>query len=347
MTGWRRFERDRDGVVEFHHLRVEGIRCFISWGRVDTGRGRATTSVLLDADEARRHAEKKVRELLRKGYVEVAAPQIPAGDPDALVVETIADAGTKPEHGLPRPEYRPVDGFTDVVCHARLFAKSPGVGFYHYLVLRDSGRSALAFNVRETSHDPEAVRAFLELVVTVRDLPFDGRSHHKLALPRPAGAFSHALLCSPALGQAAAAHRAIADRVASAFPIYDCEIGDADPEVLVDARISGRGALNYADWARAPQPVVDLRFDVRARRRDRDLAFKVYQRTHLDGLLRSLVDADADSWLEIRSFRGDVRRLTPGELTATTGEDVGRFLLGAPSNSGHVHLAGPAGIAGG
>jgi predicted DNA-binding WGR domain protein len=323
MEPWRRFERTRGGTREFWQIRREGIRCFISWGR-DGGRGNATTVALDDDDHARRHAEKKIREKVGDGYVEVAAAPAPAGDTAALVVDTIADARHKPAHGLPRPEYLPVEGFPDVVCHAQVYAASPNRGFYHYLVLRDAGRSAIAVNVGESSHRPASVAALLELLVTVRDLPFDGSSHHKLPLPRPAGPFSHALLCSPALGRAAAAYPSIASRVALAFPIHDCEIGDADPEVFVDARTRGHGSLRFADWDRQPQPVVDLRYDIHAGRRHRNATFKVFQRSNLDRLLAILGGAGPESWLEIRSFRGDVTRLTP----ATAGADIDRFLLG-------------------
>lgn len=325
MGHWRRFERVQDGACEFWQIRQEGIRCFIDWGRDGSRRGGSTTVALLDERHAKSHVEKKIRGQLRKGFLELAGLPAPIGDPDALVVETIADAQAKPAYGLPRPQYRPVEEFRDVVCHAQIYPKSPGKGFYHYLILRDQGRSALAFNVRESSHRPEAVAGFLETVVTVRDLPFDGQSHHKIALSRPVGPFSHALLCSPALGQAAVAYPAIAAKVATAFPIYDCEIGDADAEVFVDARIHGHGALPYSDWARRPHPVVDLRFDIQGPYPERDRRFKVYQRPRLDTLLPKLAAAAPDSWLELRSFRGEVRRLTPTNLAAPS--DLHRFLL--------------------
>lgn len=197
-----------------------------------------------------------------------------------------------------------------------IFAASPGRGFYQYLVLGDAGRSAIKFNVHETAHDQTAVAAFLDFLMTVRDLPFDGRSHAKLPLPKPAGPFIHALLCSPALAQMAEAYPAISPRVAGAFPIYDCEIGDDEPEVLVDARINGRGSLNHAEWARSPRPVVDLRFEVQARRLMREKTFKVYDQKQLDRLLSELSGAAADSFVELRSYRGDVLRLTPADIDA-------------------------------
>lgn len=325
MEQWRRFERTEGGAREFWQIRQEGIRCFVSWGRDGSRRGGSTTVTLPDERHAKSHVEKKIRAQLGKGFREVAGLPAPIGDPHALVVETIADAVAKPAYGIPRPQYHPVAGFPDVVCHAAIYPKSPGKGFYHYLILCEQGRSALAFNVRESSHRPDDVAGFLETVVAVRDLPFDGRSHHKIALSRPAGPFSHALLCSPALGQAAAAHPAIAAKVASAFPIYDCEIGDADAEVLVDARIHGHGALPHSDWARQPHPVVDLRFDIQDPYPERNRTFKVYQRNRLDTLLPKLAAAAPDSWLDLRSYRGDVLRLTPSHLGAPS--DLNRFLL--------------------
>ncbi len=48
--------------------------------------------------------------------------------------------------------------------------------------------------------------------------------------------------------------------MASAFPIFDCEIGDAGTEVLVDARIRGHGLLPYTRWERVPTYPVAMAF---------------------------------------------------------------------------------------
>jgi predicted DNA-binding WGR domain protein len=324
MTGmvWRRFERTRDGATEYCEISRTGIRCFLRWGS-SARSGKASTSVLDDDAAAQRHVERKAREWLRKGYVEVAQRVVPDGDPDALVVPAVMAATTKA--WFTPPEFLPVDGFADVVCQANVYPTSTN-GFYQYLVLRDGGRAAINFNVRQVSHDPVAVAAFLDAVTADRDLAFDGLSHHKVKLPKPAGAFSHALFCSPALGHPMVAYPAIAARVALAVPIHDCEIGDADSEVLVDARLTGRDGLGYADWNRPPKPVIDLRY---AYPRRTERTFKVYSRRDLARLLRDLSTGTPDTWLEVRSFHGEVKRLTPTEVTATTAADIDAFLLGA------------------
>ncbi|MFC7241894.1 WGR domain-containing protein [Catellatospora aurea] len=324
MTDWRRFERGEGDEREYWQIRQEGIRCFIGWGRVG-GRNTGSTIVARDEQHAQAHTAKKIRERLRKGFVEVPGPPAPVGDPAALVVDTIADAQTKPAFGIARPQYLPVAGFTDVVCHASVWPASPGRGFYHYLVLGDEGRRAVGFNVRESAHCADLIAAFLETIVARRDLAFDGRSHHKIVLDRPAGPFSHALVCSPALGGAASVYPAIRARVATAFPIHDCEIGDADSEGFVDARIHGHASLPYADWDREPRPVLDLRCDIQGPRPLRDQTFKVYPGYRLDGFLRDLADGAPGSWLELRNFRGEVRHLTAANLPAAG--DLDRFLV--------------------
>lgn len=138
----------------------------------------------------------------------------------------------------------------------------------------------------------------------------------KVALPKSVGGLSHVLFCSPALGQSHRAHPAIADRVASAFPIFDCEIGDADTEVLVDARIHGHASLPYTRWHRGPQPVIDLRFDIQPSFYRRQPKFLVFQPSDLENLLHALPAATPGSWLELRSFRGDVARFTPENAPA-------------------------------
>ncbi|MFC4065799.1 WGR domain-containing protein [Actinoplanes subglobosus] len=317
----RRFERLDSGAREFWQIRQAGIRCFISWGREGTRRGGATTVTLNDENQARAHYDRKIKAQLRKGFHEVEPLPEPAEDLDALVAPTLRKS-------VDWPDYRPVLGFDGVLCQAMVFERAPGQGFYHYLILRDEGRSAVGFNVKETSHDAGQVAAFLETVTRLRELPFNGASHHKIALDRPAAAFRHALLCSPALGGLAAAYPTIAPRVATAVPIHDCEIGDMDTEVLVDARISGHGALPYADWARSPKPVIDLRFDIRDGRPGREAAFKVYQQSDLTLVLSRLAGADSRSWVEIRSFHGSVWRVTPS--TRVDAAELEHFLSQRP-----------------
>lgn len=321
MAGWRRFERVQGGTSEYREIHREGIRCFLRWGAAGTG-GKASTSTLLDEEHARRHASRKIGEWLRKGFTEVDRPPFDAAELDRRTpVLDVVKACTGPH--APQPEHLPVDGFDEVYHRAQ--APDHPRGFHEYFVLRDEGRSAVRFTVGAQCHDPAAVTAFLGFLVTRRDLAFDGTSHHKVSLPEPVGPFTHALLCAPALGQAFRAYPAIAARVATAFPLFDCEIGDADPEVLVDARIRGHGSLPYHDWARQPQPAVDLRFDIRPSDYRRTPTFKVFGTADLERLVEALPAATPQSWLEVRSFRGEIRRFTP-ENAASPAEALS-FLL--------------------
>ncbi|MFJ4516536.1 hypothetical protein [Streptomyces sp. NPDC088816] len=103
-------------------------------------------------------------------------------------------------------------------------------------------------------------------------------------------------------------------------------MSNSNPEVLVDARIRGHGALPYSDWSRQPQPVVDLRFDVQSSNYRRTQTFKVFTSADLEALLDVLPTAASHSWLEVRSFRGETRRFTPE--TATPFPEVTSFLHG-------------------
>ncbi|MFF7209526.1 WGR domain-containing protein [Streptomyces sp. NPDC008238] len=321
MTGWRRFESAGEGSPEYREIRQEGIRCFLRWGPVG-GTGKSSTSTLVDEEHARRHAARKAAEWLRKGFAEVDPPHDEAGpDPEAKVLDVLR-AGRRPH--APASEYLPVEGFEEVYRHV-IGAGRP-VGFHEYVVLRDDGRGAVRFTVRPDRSDAAAVTAFLHVVAARRDLAFGGRSHHKVPLPEPVGGFTHALFCAPALGRGCAAYPAVADRVAAAFPVFDCEIGDEDPEVLVDARIHGHGSLPYADWARRPHPVVDLRFDVRPSPYRPVRTFKVFGTADLDALLAALPGADPGSRLDVRSFRGEIRSLTPAEVPPPA--EVRAFLYG-------------------
>ncbi|MGF1430547.1 WGR domain-containing protein [Kitasatospora sp. LaBMicrA B282] len=327
-TQWRRFERSAGDWSEYREIRREGIRCFLRWS-ASRRVGKASTSTLDDEQRAARHAERKVSEWLRKGFVEVAPPPDAAATAAATAAEEprtpvldVLRAAASPH--LPPPEYLPVEGHQEVYRHDQ----APGHprGFHEYLVLSDQGRRAVRFAVQAACFDPAAVAAFLDFLGAHREPAFDGRSHHKLPLPAPVGPFGHALLCSPGLARSHRAYPAIAARVATAFPVFDCEIGDADSEVLVDARIHGRGSLPYTDWSRRPQPVLDLRYDLRPSRYRRTATFKVFGPAVLADLLAELPGADPQSWLEVRSFRGEVRRLVPG--ASASPDEVNAFLLG-------------------
>jgi hypothetical protein len=325
MAQWRRFERaDGHGAgVEFREIRREGIRCLLRWS-VSKSKAHGTTSVLDNEEHARRHEAKKAAEWIRKGFVEVAPVEKPiagrisdadaatgtsaTADADVRVLDVVKASAKHYEH----PGFDPVAGFAETYrCEL-----TPGHPLSHhsYYVLRDGGRSAISFNVRADAHDSGAVAAFLEFVTAHRDLPFDGASHHKTALPSPVGRFGHVLFCAPALGRSHVAYPEIAERVASVFPVFDCEVGNADTEVLVDARMRGHGSLPYTRWDREPQPVMDVRFDITPSRFRRAVRkFLVYRPSDLERLLGALSGADeGSSWLEVRDFRGEVRRFTPG-----------------------------------
>ncbi|PZG20938.1 WGR domain-containing protein [Nonomuraea aridisoli] len=320
MAGWRRFER-QEAALEYWEIRQEGIRCFLRWGS-DRTPGKASTSVLDDEEQARRHAARKINEHLRKGFTEVNPLCDPAeAEAETPVLDVITRA-TGPH--APRPQYLPVGDFDQV--YSRAHTPDHPMGFYEYYVLRDHGRGAIRFTVRAGSHQADAVAAFLEFLCSRRDLPFDGRSHHKASLSSPVGSFDYALLCSPALGRACAAYPAVAARVATAFPIFNCEIGDEDPEVLVDARIHGHAALPYSDWGRSRQPVVDLRFDVQPSFYRRTQTFKVYRTADLEKLMDVLPQASPESWVEVRSFSGETLRLEPGKTPPFA--DMLSFLVG-------------------
>jgi predicted DNA-binding WGR domain protein len=325
---WRRFERRADGRTEYREVRQEGIRCHLRWGVVG-GNGKAMTVTRDDEQDARRHASRKAREYRRKGFTEteaVAGTQAAAGTEAGLRREPVPrreqGAGDRPLLGeLPEADgFLPVDGF-EAIHRRRPATADPRAGFHEYLVLGDDGRRAVRFAVGAASHDPEAVAAFLAFLDTRRDLPFDGGSHHKVPLPAPVGRFTHALFRSPALAGSGDA------RVASAHPVFDCEIGDADSEVLVDARTTGHGAIRLGDWDREPRPVVDLRYAVEPSfHRPARKKFLVFRADDLRSLLAALPGATPESWLEVRSYRGETRRFTPG--TAPSYEALLPFLLG-------------------
>ncbi|MFC9974982.1 hypothetical protein ACFVH6_29190 [Spirillospora sp. NPDC127200] len=312
---WRRFEKKQGDRVLWWRIRREGIRCSMQWGHGDGRAHGATTMTLDDERHAVRHLERKIREKERKGYVE---------------------AGVEAVRKRPDPRARlegrePVEGREGV--HVRHFPFEGGPGpFRDYLVTCGDGR-ALTLIVKDLGYDAEAVGALLDFLDPRRDLAFDGRSHHKVALPEPIKGFTHVLFCSPALAGGAYA----AEDVGKVFPVFDCEIADTDTEVLVDARINGRNGLPFSTWDREPHPVRDFRYEIASASGEpfghtgrsvlRDLKFKAYGRPEmLAERLDLLPLATPESWLELRSHRGATRTVAPADHSSALAAELEDFL---------------------
>lgn len=288
-----------------------------------------------DEEHARRHFEKKISEKVREGYAEVAldAPQPAPTQDDARLLDVMRAQAEKRYAGAWDAYwtgYEPVEGHEGAFVKFHDFQAGPGP-FYEYLVLSEDERRGLEFVVKKPGHDPARAAAFLEFVRPRVGSAFDG-AHRKVRLPSPIGRFDHVLFCGPSLSG-----DRYDGRLGRVALIFDCEIGDADTETFVEARLKGRDALPSTSWDREPFPVIDLRFDLRSddvfkelnRAAVRERKFSVYPRPMLERGLRLLSEAVPESRLEIRNFRGEVVTLTRADLAPETPGEIDRFLLGA------------------
>jgi predicted DNA-binding WGR domain protein len=335
MSETRCFEKVTGRVVERWQISREGIRCRMEWGRVG-GRQRGQTMTLDDEAHAERHFQKKIGEKKRQGYVEVDVD--PVVKPVRASAEAMADASLfdvmlEEKKHLYSRDYTgvPVEGRERVFVTFHNYLAKPEESLYDYLFLSADERRGVHFIVKNRGHDLAQVSAFLDFVCPRVDLAFDGRSHHKIALPFAVGKFGHVLFCAPSL-----CHNEYMGRLGRVFPIFDCEIGDQDTEAFVDVRINLRGAIPSGIWDREPFPVIDMKYDLHSengfeehghRSPFREKTFKVYRRDRLEWALRLLSVADPDSWLEIRNYRYDVLTITPANLTPEIPAAVDRFLL--------------------
>jgi predicted DNA-binding WGR domain protein len=343
MSEPRYFEKNDGGVVRHWHIRREGIRCRVAWGQVG-GRTQATTMTLDDEEHAERHLKKKISEKKRQGYVEVApeaatvpARAEPAVAPDAKLLEVMREREEQRYAGAWEfywKGYQPLTGYPGVYEEFNDYKTGPG-SFRDYLVVSEDERRGLSFVVKEPGHDPAKVAAFLDFIRPRLELAFDGRSHHKVAMPTPIGRFGHVLFCGPSLCRGR-----YSGRHGMAIPIFDCEIGDEDSETFVEARLTGRHSIPTTTWDREPHPVTDLRFDLRSADEKgfaelhgtpslREKTFKVYSREQLERVIRLLPAAEPGGWLEIRNYRREVLRLTQADLTPDTLAAVDRVMRGA------------------
>ncbi|WP_237106008.1 WGR domain-containing protein [Nonomuraea sp. MG754425] len=337
MSEPRYFEKSGGGVVRHWQISRDGIRCHMAWGQVG-GRTQGMSMTLDDEEHAERHLRKKISEKRRQGYVEVAAvgTAAPAAGvmADAKLLDVMRTQEEQRREGAWAgywAGYEPVEGQEGVFTKFHDFAAGPGP-FHEYLVLSADERRGLHFVVKAPGHDPGQVAAFLDFVRPRVEVAFDGRSHHKVALPSRIGQFDHVLFCAPSLN-----HYRYGGRLGTVLPILGCEIADEDTETLVEARLRGRHSMPSTTWDREPCPVLDLRFDLRSehgfellggRTALREKTFKVYPRSMLDRGLRLLSEAGQGSRLEIRNHRRDVLALTRADLERGTPAEIDRFLLG-------------------
>jgi predicted DNA-binding WGR domain protein len=335
MSETRCFEKVTGRVVQTWQISREGIRCHMGWGRVG-GRQRGQTMTLSNEAHAERHFEKKISEKKRQGYVEVDVD--PVLKPVKASAEAMADASLfdvmlEEKKHLYSRDYAgvPVEGRERVFVTFLNNLNMPEESLHEYLVLSADERRGVEFIVKNRGHDPAHVSAFLDFVCPRVDLAFDGRSHHKIALPSAVGQFGHVLFCAPSL-----CHIAYMGRLGMVFPIFDCEIGDEDSESFVDVRINSRDSIPFTTWDRVPFPVIDMKFDLHSENGFKELGgrtpfrekrFKVYPRENLEQTLRMLSVATAGSRLEIRNYRCDVLTITAANLTRRTPAAVDRFLL--------------------
>ena len=325
MSETRCFEKVTGRVVQRWQISREGIRCHMSWGRVG-GRQLGQTMTLGNEAHAERHFKKKISEKKREGYVEVNVD--PVIKPVRASAEAMADASLfdvmlEEKKHLYSRDYAgvPVEGRERVFVTFLNNLNMPEESLYDYLVLSADERRGVQFIVKNRGHDLAHMSAFLDFVCPRVDLAFDGRSHHKIALPSAVGQFGHVLFCAPSL-----CHNQFMGRLGMVFPIFDCEIGDQDTEVLVDARFNSRASISFpfTTWDREPFPVIDMKFDLHSENGFKELGgrtpfrekrFKVYPRETLEQTLRILSVATAGSRLEIRNYRSDVLMVTPANLT--------------------------------
>lgn len=335
MSETRCFEKTTGTVVQRWQISREGIRCRMSWGRVG-GRQLGQTMTLDNEVHAERHFKKKISEKKRQGYVEVEPdPAVKAvqAKADAMADASLFDVMLEEKKHLYSRDYTgvPVEGRERVFVTFHPYLAKPEESLYDYLILSADERRGVHFIVKNRGHDLAQVSAFLDFVCPRVDLAFDGRSHHKTALPSAVGQFGHVLFCAPSL-----CHNQYMGRLGRVFPIFDCEIGDQDTETFVDARINGRDVIPSNTWDREPFPVINMKYDLHSengfeehghRSPFREKTFKVYRRERLEWALRLLSVATAGSRLEIRNYRCDVLTITPANLTPETPAAVDRFLL--------------------
>lgn len=283
-------------------------RVYQSWGSPEK-RGTSNVSTRDDDDDARASAFKKMRSLLRKGFVEAAPAAGIVFDQSANVLETMATEVNY--EGKPEYDLQPVPGRPFVYAHRN-------VSLAEWLMISDDGCSAVRMGSSVYGSTlPEAEReamasALLDGLAERRREILEDRTTPLRAFPlrAPVGRFTRLVVLSPTTENANVANHVLGRSLYRAFPAFECEVNGDESVTVAEARCEGHGALLGNHWDREPHPVFDLAYLKKAGDTPRFLVFppeELEYRLGAAGLARM-----REPELHVRNYAREVRRIVRG-----------------------------------
>ena len=287
----------RDG--RRYTLEVAGCRVLESWS---DKRGGSNVSTRPSDDEAHAFAHEKAKKLVREGYVE--GPRTKSAEPD-LSVDVVE---------MLRAERDALDeiiyDFQPVPKRQNVFAMA-NVSVAEWLLTSDDRTQAIRLTAvvwgspLDAAERARIADAILDALEPHRRAVLDDRTTPLRVLPlkKPIGRFEQLVVLSPAAANEGEAFHRV-------FPAFRCEVMGNETVALADARCSGRGCIPYANWARAPHPVVDL---AHLKKPTDEPKFLVYDPGELDRHLSpKALGAMKGAAILARNHAGEVRRFERG-----------------------------------
>jgi len=306
----RYFEKRGGPTVAFWQIEQEGVRYLVAWGTVGS-RGQGGTYTRDSEADCARMVERKIREKLAAGFVEV--PRAPAAVAPARELESVLGAYAAHAAKFAFGTVKKLPGLE------RSYHVLGGLGFEEYVLLGPTETTGLWFVVKAASWDEELVRRFLRQLEARHAEVFAVEVAWKLRLDEPVGALDHALILAPVVARVAMKGLA-STQLFQGLPIYDCEFRGDESIAEAEARTKGRGCIPTSTWNRAPHPVLDMRVQSSATKAKSKLL--IYPPDQIAPFVRRVASLSPGSFLEVRSYRGELCRVTRGEaLEVVSGKD--------------------------
>jgi predicted DNA-binding WGR domain protein len=294
----RHFEKPQGDATAFWEIEQQGVRYRVAWG-TSKSRGVGQTCTRESEEDCRRMVERKIREKLKEGFVEVASPPPKPAPPLVRVLDAYL------RHAARFPSFKPhkVEGLQ------RSHHVFGGLGFEEYVVVGPTETVGLWFTVKAASHDPKRVRGFLRQLEARHAEVFAVEVVWKLRLDEPIGAMTHAVVLGPEVARLSQDGLA-AKQLFHAFPVHDCEFRGDESVAFADARIEGRNTIPMSTWDRAPHPVLDMRIQSAATKKRAKLM--VFAPDQVGPVVRKVAGLPAGSFVEVCNYRGELCRVTRG-----------------------------------
>jgi hypothetical protein len=196
----------------------------------------------------------------------------------------------------------------------------PGSPFSHYLVLSADGQRGFFTAFKEAGRDEKVVTRLFQTLLDRIDEALAVQVVTSFPLAEPISHFDHLIVCAPALEMSTEADYLLCRSLFRAFPGFGNEFIGDETIAQADARCD---FIQYSDLQRQPSPVIDMRYDIRYKRRARSKGnnLLVHREKNLWWTVDRFCQGQPQSWFELRNHRGQTVKFVQQDGIIEKGTD--------------------------